>query len=230
MTDKRSVNNITNTICTIIFFLFAGLFLTIKSLAAEGVDISTPSNFILMSSGGSNNLTASGTNDGNFSNWNPGNNVWYDSNGIPHYQTVATGQVFTGSSDLLGSPVFAPVAAAGTSDFYGTTTASTSSNILGGSREYNADNFNGNFSADASGLTTSYIDIHDSNFAASKQASVTANNGTVMEMYDNNFNGNTTINAASGGTVNVTLGNSQEMQTLLSYTLNIQNFTNTISR
>lgn len=230
MTDKRSVNNITNTICTIIFFLFAGLFLTIKSLAAEGVDISTPSNFILMSSGGSNNLTASGTNDGNFSNWNPGNNVWYDSNGIPHYQTVATGQVFTGSSDLLGSPVFAPVAAAGTSDFYGTTTASTSSNILGGSREYNADNFNGNFSADASGLTTSYIDIHDSNFAASKQASVTANNGTVMEMYDNNFNGNTTINAASGGTVNVTLGNSQEMQTLLSYTLNIQNFTNTIRR
>lgn len=229
MTDKRSVNNITNTICTIVFFLFAGLFLTIKSLAAEGVDISTPSNFILMSSGGSNNLTASGTN-GHWNTWDPGSNVWYDSNGIPYYQTVATGETFTGPNDLLGDPLFAPVAAAGTSDFYGTTTASTSSNLLGGSREYNADNFNGNFTADASGLTTSYIDIHDSNFAASKTASVTANNGTVMEMYDNNFNGSTTINAASGGTVNVQIGNSTEMATLNTNVDRIRDFVSLLWR
>lgn len=220
MTDKRSAYNLT-ILFLIIIALFAGLFLTINSLAEEGVEVSTPSNFVLMSSGGTNSTNATST-DGHWNNWNPGNNVWYDSNGIPYYQTVATGEVFHGTNDLLGSPIWAPVAAAGTSDFYGTASANTSSNLLGGSREYYADNFNGDFEADASGLTTSYIDIHDSNFAASKQASVTANNGTVMEMYDNNFNGNTTINAASGGTVNVTLGNTTEMNTLLTYTNDIQ--------
>lgn len=216
MTDKRSVNNIT-IITYLLIILFAGLFLTIHSFAAEGVEVSTPSNFILYSTGGSNNTTASGTN-GHWNTWDPGNNVWYDEYGVPQYQIVATGETFTGPNDLLGNPLFAPVAAAGTSNFYGTTTASTSSNLLGGSREYMGDNFNGNFSADASGLTTSYIDIHDSKFASGKTATVTANNGTVMEMYDNNFNGSTTINAASGGTVNVQIGNSTEMQQLLSNT------------
>lgn len=213
MINKSPVNLIIFSLFTV---LISGLFINISSSATEGV-YATPSNYVLMSSsGGSGSNLLASSNSQKFDNWDPGNNYYIDPDTyLPVTQITGINEVYHGTNDLLGNPVLAPNAGAVGSTFYGTTKALTSGNTLGGSREYYQDKFDSNFTANANGYTTSDVSIHESTFTASKSASVSADYNTVMEMYDNNFNGTTSITANSGGTVNVTLGNTTEMNTLI---------------
>lgn len=159
--------------------------------------------------------------DSQWSNWDPGNNGFFDTTTMSWvYQETGLDRVYRGDNNLLGNPLFTPNVGTNRCTFYGDTDLNASENMLGGEQEYRDNTFKSTVDIDASGYTNSYSILASNDF--DNTTSVTANAGTVIQMDDNNFNGTTSINASSGGTVNVQIGNSTEMQQLLSDTSSIK--------